>query len=132
MEDIEIALTELDVNAEIIGPPPPPVKETNEEVFEYFAVVEELPKPIGGIAAILAKLEYPPLAKRAGVQGKVHVKAFVDEKGVVQKVELVLGIGAGCDEEALQAVMNTPFSPGKQRGKPVKVQVVVPIKFVLR
>ncbi|MCH7965733.1 MAG: energy transducer TonB [Bacteroidetes bacterium] len=36
------------------------------------------------------------------------------------------------DEEALNAVLNTKFVPGKQRGKPVKVKLVIPIKFVLR
>jgi protein TonB len=66
------------------------------------------------------------------VQGKVYVKAYVDENGNVVKVELVKGIGAGCDEEAMKAVQSTLFNPGKQRGKPVKVQVTVPIRFVLK
>lgn len=132
MEDIEIKLTELDIDADITGPPPPQVEETEEVVPDFFVAVEQMPEPIGGIAAILAKIEYPPLAKRAGVQGQVLVTAFVDESGIVQKVELMKGIGAGCDEEAIKAVRNTPFSPGKQRGKPVKVQVTVPVRFVLR
>jgi protein TonB len=132
MEDMEIELTDLVENAEVTGPPPPPVKETEEVEPVFFVAVEQMPEPIGGIAAILAKIEYPPLAKRAGVQGRVLVKAFVDESGAVQNVELIKGIGAGCDEEALKAVSNTPFNPGKQRGKPVKVQVTVPVKFVLK
>ncbi len=42
------------------------------------------------------------------------------------------GIGGGLDEEALNAVQNAKFVPGKQRGNPVKVKLVIPIKFVLR
>jgi protein TonB len=59
----------------------------------------------------------------------VFIRAFVDESGSVIKTELIKGIGGGCDEAALDAVRDTKFSPGKQRGKPVKVQVTVPIVF---
>ena len=66
------------------------------------------------------------------MQGRVFVKAFVDENGNVNKVELIRGIGAGCDEAAIAAVEQTRFKPGKQRGKPVKVQVTVPVLFKLQ
>ena len=52
--------------------------------------------------------------------------------GIVTKVELIRGIGAGCDEAAMDAVHKTKFKPGKQRGKPVKVQVTVPVLFKLQ
>ncbi len=91
-----------------------------------------MPEPIGGIGAIQKKIIYPEIAKRAGVQGRVYVKAYVDETGKVTKVELIRGIGAGCDEAAMEAVNSTMFKPGKQRGKPVKVQVTVPVLFKLQ
>ncbi len=91
-----------------------------------------MPEPIGGIGAIQKKIVYPEIAKRAGVQGRVFVKAYVDETGKVNKVELIRGIGAGCDEAAMKAVHSTMFKPGKQRGKPVKVQVTVPVLFKLQ
>ncbi len=105
-----------------------------EEVLDdyVFIVVEEMPKPVGGIASIQKMITYPEIAKRAGVQGRVFVKAFVDENGKVYKVELTKGIGAGCDEEALLAVKNSLFIPGKQRGKAVKVQVTIPVLFKLQ
>lgn len=131
LEDIEIADTELDINEIITAPPPPPpVEEEDEPVF--FVAVEQMPEPIGGISAIQSKIAYPEIAKRAGVQGRVFVKAFVDESGIVTKVELIKGIGAGCDEAAMSAVAQTKFYPGKQRGKPVKVQVTVPVLFKLQ
>lgn len=134
LEDIEIADTEIDLEEEIAAPPPPPVQEEEEEEEEpaFFVAVEEMPEPIGGIAKIQSNIVYPEIAKRAGVQGRVFVKAFVDENGNVQKVELIKGIGAGCDEAAMEAVKKTQFKPGKQRGKPVRVQVSIPILFKLQ
>ncbi len=133
LQDIEIQSTELDVNANVSAPPPPP-EETKKAAEEpqYFVAVEDMPEPIGGIEAIQSKIVYPEIAKRAGVEGKVYVKAFVDENGNVTKVEVQKGIGAGCDEAAMKAVKETKFKPGKQRGKPVKVQVSIPVVFRLQ
>lgn len=130
LEDIEIEDTEIDMD-EVVSAPPPPVEEEEEIPVEFFVAVEEMPEPIGGIQAIQQKIIYPEIAKRAGVQGRVYVKAFVDETGAVQKAEVLKGIGAGCDEAAIDAVMKTRFKPGKQRGKPVRVQVSIPILFKL-
>lgn len=134
LEDIEISESELDENAQVTAPPPPPAKKEEVEEAEpvFFVAVEEMPEPIGGIAAIQEKIIYPEIAKRAGVQGRVFVKAYVNENGDVNKVELIRGIGAGCDEAAMEAVKVTKFKPGKQRGKPVKVQVTVPVLFKLQ
>jgi len=133
LEDIEINETELDVNADVPPPPPPPKEKKDEDTAPtFFVAVEQMPQPIGGIQAIQRRIHYPEIAKRAGVQGRVFVKAFVDEHGIVRKVELIKGIGAGCDEEALKAVKATRFKPGMQRGKPVKVQVSIPVLFKLQ
>ena len=132
LQDIEIQSTELDVNAEVSAPPPPPEEKKTAEEPQYFVAVEDMPEPIGGIAAIQNKIVYPEIAKRAGVEGKVYVKAYVDEKGNVTKVEVQKGIGAGCDEAAMKAVKETKFKPGKQRGKPVRVQVSIPVVFKLQ
>jgi protein TonB len=133
LEDIEIADTEIDFDAQIEAPPPPPKEEKKvEDEPQYFVAVEEMPEPIGGIAAIQSKIVYPEIAKRAGVEGRVYVLAFVDETGTVTKVETIKGLGAGLDEAALNAVKQTKFKPGKQRGKPVKVQVSIPIIFKLQ
>jgi len=109
--------------------PPPEEVSIVEEEPAYFVAVEEMPEPIGGLNSIQAKIVYPELARRAGIEGKVFVRAYVDETGSVTRAEVIKGIGLGCDEAALDAVLNTKFSPGKQRGKPIKVQVVIPISF---
>ena len=133
LPDIEIQNTEID-EKETMSAPPPPIIEDNETepVFEFILIPEVLPQPIGGIKAIMDKIEYPDFAKRAGIYGMVSVSAYVDESGTVVKAEILKGIGAGCDEEALEAVLDTKFIPGEQRGKKVKVKMTVPIKFVLR
>jgi len=99
---------------------------------EYSTSVEEMPMPVGGLYSIQSKIKYPEIAKRAGVEGKVFVQAFIDENGNVVEAKIIKGIGAGCDEAALDAVKSTKFSPGKEKGKPVKVQVSIPIMFKLQ
>lgn len=125
LEKIE---TNETVKKEIIQTPPKEEKKGEDETV-YFVAVEEMPSPIGGLAGIQSKVYYPNIAKLAGVEGKVLVLAYVDESGNVAKVELVKGIGAGCDEVALDAVRQTKFKPGVQRGKPVKVRITIPIVF---
>ena len=125
-----VNVEESKVEEENTVPPPKEVVEESEEPT-YFVAVEEMPQPIGGLQGIQGKIKYPEIARRAGVEGKVFVRAFVDEMGNVVSVELVKGIGGGCDEAALDAILNTKFTPGKQRGKPIKVQVTVPVLFKL-
>ena len=134
LDDVEIASTEIDLGQEMEAPPPPPPPKEEKKVEEepqYFVAVEEMPEPIGGIGAIQSKIIYPEIAKRAGVEGRVYILAFVDEQGNVTKAQVSKGIGAGCDEAAMDAVVKTKFKPGKQRGKPVKVQVHIPVVFKL-
>jgi protein TonB len=118
------------IKDEISMPPPKEIIEIKEEPT-YFVAVEEMPVPVGGLKEIQSRIEYPEIAKRVGIEGKVFVRAFVDENGNVASAEVVKGIGGGCDEAALDAVLKTKFTPGKQRGKPIKVQVTVPIHFRL-
>jgi len=54
------------------------------------------------------------------------------KKGNVTKAIILKGIGAGCDDAAIKAVMETKFNQREQRGKPVKVIVSVPVVFKLR
>ncbi len=106
--------------------------ETDNTLQEtFFVAVEKMPEPIGGIGAIQKNITYPEIAKRAGIQGRVYVKAFVDSTGAVTKTKLIRGIGGGCDEVAMEAVSKVKFTPGMQRGKRVNVQITVPILFNL-
>jgi TonB family protein len=126
---------QVDQTAVIIFPYRTNIKNyINNDIDEaiYFVAVEEMPEPIGGIAAIQRLIEYPEIAKRAGVEGKVYVLAFINENGNVTNAKIIKGIGAGCDEAALDAILKSKFKPGRQRGKTVKVQVSIPLVFKLQ
>ena len=112
-------------------------KPTNKAVKEeIFTIVEQQPTPVGGMKAfysyIKKQLKYPSQARRMGIEGKVFVQFVVDEDGSIADVQAIKGIGAGCDEEALKVVQNADrWTPGYQRGRPVKVRMVIPITFKL-
>jgi protein TonB len=110
------------------------VVEREKEIAKenFHTSVEIMPSPVGGIAAIQLLITYPEIAVRAGVEGKVIVLAFVDENGNVNDTKIIKGIGAGCDEAAMDAVMKTKFKPGRQQGRTVKVQVSIPVLFKLK
>jgi len=99
---------------------------------EYLIAADEMPEPIGGLASIQKNIRYPQLAKLAGIEGKVYVLAFLDEEGKVANARVIKGIGAGCDEAALEAIKVVKFTPARNNGEPVKVQVTIPIVFKLK
>ena len=107
-----------------------------EEVDEPFLFVEKMPEFPGGDAELLSFIAknttYPGKAQRLRVSGRVTIDFVVEKDGSVSQVRLKKGIGAGCDEEAMRVVGMLPkFSPGKQRGVPVRVHMSVPIVFKL-
>ena len=132
LNDITLQSTELNQNANVAPPPPPKEEKKVDEEPQYFVAVENMPEPIGGIAGIQSKIVYPSIAKRAGVEGTVYIKAYVNKKGIVTKAIVLKGIGAGCDQAAMKAVEETRFTPGRQRGKPVNVMVSIPVVFRLQ
>lgn len=126
----------LDIDAEInlddpLDLPPPPAKEEDDSE-NFFVVVEEMPELIGGLAELQRQARYPEMARKAGIQGRVIVQFVVNEEGKVENPRVIRGIGGGCDEEALRVVRNATFKPGRQRGKPVRVQSSLPIVFQLK
>lgn len=131
LEDQVIDLdAELDLDAPLDMPPPPEKDEEEEE--DFFIVVEEMPNLIGGLADLQQKVRYPEMARKAGIEGRVIIQFIVNEQGNVEEPRVVRGIGGGCDEEALRAVRQAKFKPGRQRGQPVRVQYSLPIVFKLQ
>ena len=136
LQDEELDLdASLDLDAPLVDlppPPPPPPREEPEPEPEIFVIVEQMPELIGGLGELQKKINYPEIAKKAGVEGRVIVQFVVNEQGAVTDPIVVRGIGAGCDEEAIRAVQQARFTPGKQRGKPVRVKMSLPITFKLK
>jgi periplasmic protein TonB len=116
------------------------VFEEEEEVAEeeVFVIVEDMPGFQGGdinnFRTWVAKnLEYPQIAQENGISGRVFVQFAVNSKGSVVDVKLVRGVDPALDAEALRVIKSSPkWSPGKQRGRPVKVQFTFPVVFVLQ
>ncbi|MBK9292132.1 MAG: energy transducer TonB [Bacteroidetes bacterium] len=116
----------------------PPVKEEEEIVEqEIFTIVESMPEFPGGQQAMLEfiarNIKYPPLARESGIQGRVFVNFVVEPDGSVSNVKVIRGIGGGCDEEAVRVIQSMPkWTPGRQRGKPVRVSFNLPVRFTLQ
>ncbi len=112
-------------------------KPAEEEANEIFTIVEHKPTPKEGMAnffkSIYENIKYPPQALRAKVQGKVFIQFVINADGELTDFEVIKGIGMGCDEEALRVLKQSPaWNPGKQRGHPVRVRMILPIQFVYR
>jgi len=128
----DIILPDMDDAKPVKLPDKPPTKPKVIDDEIVFEVVEEMPSPIGGLKAIQEKIHFTEIARRVGVEGTVYIQAKINKNGDVKEATVLKGLGAGLDEEALNAVLSTKFIPGKQRGKPVNVKMVIPIKFVLK
>lgn len=107
-----------------------------EDTDEIFLVVEQTAAPKGGMAAfykyVSDNIRYPAQARRMAIEGKVFIEFVVDKDGALTQFSIVKGIGAGCDEEAIRIMQGAPpWLPGKQRGKPVRQRMVLPIYFKL-
>lgn len=137
-EEIEINMdAETDVNeTKVEVPIAPVVEEEKEDPNTIFTVVEETAAPIGGMSAFYEyvgkKIKYPAQARRMNIEGRVFVEFVIEKDGSITDVKAIKGIGAGCDEEAERILQMAPkWKPGKQRGKPVRQKMVLPIMFKL-
>ncbi len=106
-------------------------KLTFDDVNEFLIIAEKMPEIIGGLKSLQEKIVYPEAAKNQGISGKVYLLAYIDETGKVVSAKVLKGIGGGCDEAALEALKSVSFTPAMNKGKPVKVQVAVPVVFQL-
>ena len=112
-------------------------EEPEEDVDEIFMVVEDKPEPQGGFEGFYKfvgdNLKYPNQALKAKIAGKVFLQFVVEKDGSLTDIVVVKGIGGGCDEEAVRVLKLSPkWKPGKQRGRNVKVRMVVPIHFIYK
>jgi protein TonB len=112
------------------------VQETTEDEDKIFMVVEQQAEYPGGLESMAKFLQknvkYPAAARRMGIEGSVFVSFVVDKEGKISDPQVVKGISAECDKEAIRVVnLMPPWKPGKQNGRAVKSRFVLPIKFKL-
>ena len=144
VDDEQEIKNELVVNAEVndetknIAITPVQFEEEEEVVEEQiFTVVENEPEFPGGMDALYKYLsqniKYPQLARENGITGKVYVTFVVEKDGSIANPKILRDIGGGCGAEAIRVVKAMPkWSPGKQRGKAVRVQFNLPVNFNLK
>ena len=116
---------------------PKVVEEEEESAQPIFTVVETMPQFPGGDAALLQflakSIKYPVIAQENGIQGRVICAFVVNRDGSIVDAEVLRGVDPSLDKEALRVINTMPkWSPGKQRGKPVRVKYTVPITFRLQ
>lgn len=109
---------------------------TMSNVEGVYQTVPEMPMPPGGMEGwtnyFQENLKYPAAAKEKGIEGMVALSFIVRADGSVDDVAILRGIGGGCDEEALRIVKESgKWTPGKLDGKPVAVQMRLPVQFKL-
>lgn len=108
-----------------------------EPFVKEFLVVEEQASFPGGNEAwmkyLVKNFKYPKVAKRMGIEGRVFLSFYVDVEGNLSNIEVLRGIGGGCDQEAIRVLKKSPkWNPGKQRGIAVKSPMTLFITFRLK
>ena len=139
LDDVDIVSSEDDATtAQVEAYTPPAVVEEEEESSQQiFTVVETMPELPGGQGALLQYLaksiKYPVIAQENGIQGRVSCSFVVNKDGSIVDAEVIRGVDPSLDKEALRVINSMPkWSPGKQRGKPVRVKYTVPVTFRLQ
>ena len=105
-----------------------------EEQGEIFMVVEEQPMFPGGMEELMKYLQkeikYPQEAIDKGIGGKVIVQFVVNTDGSICNDSVVRSVDPILDAEAIRVVRSMPnWTPGKQRGEPVRVRFTMPVAF---
>ena len=101
-----------------------------------FMVVEKMPEFPGGNAALMQYLQknikYPAVCRENNIQGRVLIQFIVNRDGTIVEPEVVKSVNPYLDKEALRVISGMPkWTPGEQRGKPVRVKFTVPVNFKL-
>ena len=107
------------------------VSQSKQNVYD---VVEQMPEFPGGMPAMIeflqTNLNYPKDAKKQNVGGRVLVMFVVEADGSISNVRVAKKIFPSLDAEALRVVKAMPkWNPGKEKGKPVRVNFSLPIVF---
>jgi TonB family protein len=88
------------------------------------------PTPVGGWAVFQAKVVYPEMAQKAGMEGEVLIHLFVDENGQTTDMKVVKGSReTGFVDAACTALRETAFEPGQRHSTPVGMWIVVRVVF---
>ena len=124
---------------QIIAPPSVDVGPGEPAAPEIFTIVEENAEFPGGLAAMMKyiqqNVQYPAMAREAGISGKCFLKFVVNETGNISNVEVLKGVPGcpDCDKEAIRVVKSMPkWKPAKMTGRAVKCYFNLPFSFKIQ
>lgn len=126
----------IDDTATYITPVNPP-DEIEDIDITPLVMAEEMPIYPGGEEALFKyirdNIKYPRESIEINSQGTVYTTFVVERDGKLTDISILRGIDTFLDKEALRVVSQMPkWKPGYQRGKAVRVQFILPIKFELK
>lgn len=103
---------------------------------QVFTIVEEMPVYPGGDEALFGHLmkntQYPPEAKEKGEEGTTYIGFIIEKDGHMDDFKILRGSHPALDAEAMRVIRTLEsFKPGYQRGKPVRVSMIIPVRFIL-
>lgn len=110
---------------------------TAGKIYGYSKLFVPVGDEVNGLAnfyrSVGERMNYPPKARRMGVQGEVWVEFQVVEDGMVDDFRIIKSVGSGCDEEAIRAIKlsQSKINAAKRRGQPVKSKLIMPVIFKL-
>jgi protein TonB len=124
------------------------IEEVEEEIDVPFAVIEDVPIFPGCEKVskdkrrdcfqeqmnnhIRKNFRYPEIAQEMGIQGRVYVNFIIDKDGSITNIKM-RGPDQNLEKEAERIISRLPnMTPGKQRGRPVRVPFSIPITFRLQ
>jgi len=112
-------------------------KEADTAKEEAFDVVEQMPEYPGGLPELMKyismNVHYPEAAMKTGTQGRVVVQFIIEEDGTVSDARVVQRVSDELDAEALRVVnAMLKWTPGRQKGQPVRVKYTLPVSFRLQ
>ncbi|MBO0331419.1 MULTISPECIES: energy transducer TonB [Flavobacteriaceae] len=146
VEETVIESTETSQEEEVIEIEEVEVEEVEEDISVPFAVIEDVPVFPGCEGAsdkkacfqemmqkhIRKNFRYPEIAQEMGVQGRVSVIFVIQKDGSIGNIRM-RGPDKNLEAEAMRIIQKLPkMTPGKQRGRPVKVPFSIPITFKLQ
>ena len=130
---------EVDMDTEIAVVVFTPAEAEEEEETILFHIVEDKPMfngkdaDVGFREWVSSKIVYPPVAAENGISGRVIYDFAIDKEGNVTDIRLLRGADPLLDAEVLRILKMSPkWTPGMQRGKPVKVRYQFPFMFQLQ
>lgn len=139
VKETNVGTKDQEGDKDIIAPPTEVAGPGEPAAPEIFTIVEENAEFPGGLSEmakfIQKNLQYPSMAREAGISGKCFLKFVVNENGDISNVEVLKGVSGcpECDKEAIRVVKNMPkWKPAKMTGRSVKCYFNLPISFKIQ